>query len=278
MSGIALNLPWDSQPQEAVGVDWSNPLAASLGFLYDGVSGRDVVGDLRFTGSRIQGVSTGGIGQFSDTTGTAARLESINPTQIQFQNITVFALFTPTGNPGNESLFFMRRMGSSVPSFGLGIHTGSLNGYKFSLNGQTSDFNASPLVDIGAIPRRPTLLAMTYDGTSLRCYADGVDIGGGSGYGLIDYSRTDEGLLIFDGGVFVSSIGVLTLAGICSKVFSAQEIARLNSNPWQLFAPRQIWIPATAAASFNPTLSLPTYVPGSLTSSAFRPRVTATWS
>lgn len=28
----------------------------------------------------------------------------------------------------------------------------------------------------------------------------------------------------------------------------------------------------------NPTLSLPTYVPGSLTSSAFRPRVTATWS
>ena len=252
-------------------MDWSNPLAASLGFLYDGVSGRDVVGDLRFTGNRIQGVSTGGIGQFSDTIGTAARLESINPTQIQFQNITVFALFTPTGNPGNECLFFMRRMGTAVPSFGLGVHTGSLNGYKFSLNGQTSDFNASPLVDIGSIPFRPTLLAMTYDGTSLRCYADGVDVGGGSGYGLIDYSRTDDGLLIFDGAVFGSPIGILSLAGICSKVFSAQEIARLSANPWQLFAPHQIWIPASGSISPVPTLSNPTAI--NITASSFQPRV-----
>jgi len=57
------------------------------------------------------------------------------------------------------------------------------------------------------------------------------------------------------------------------------EIRDWCNDPFgQTFAPRQIWIPATAAASFNPTLSLPTYVPGSLTSSAFRPRVTATWS
>jgi hypothetical protein len=226
----------------------------------------------------VQGVSRAGRGQFSETNGTTSRLESINPTRVQFQNITVFSLFNPTANPGNETLFFMRRMGSAQPSFGLGIHTGSLNGYKFSLNGQTSDFNASPIADIGTVPFRPTFLAMTYNGSSLRCYVDGVDVGGGSGYGLIDYSRTDEGLLVFDGGVFQSSIGVLLLAGICSKDFSAQEIAQLSANPWQLFAPRQIWIPATAAASFNPTLSLPTYVPGSLTSSAFRPRVTATWS
>ncbi len=278
MSGIALNLPWDSQPQDAVEVDWGNPLAASLGFLYDGASGRDVVGDLKFTGNRVQGVSRAGRGQFSETNGTTSRLESINPTRVQFQNITVFSLFNPTANPGNETLFFMRRMGSAQPSFGLGIHTGSLNGYKFSLNGQTSDFNASPIADIGTVPFRPTFLAMTYNGSSLRCYVDGVDVGGGSGYGLIDYSRTDEGLLVFDGGVFQSSIGVLLLAGICSKDFSAHEIAQLSADPWQLFAPRQIWIPATAAASFNPTLSLPTYVPGSLTSSAFRPRVTATWS
>lgn len=44
-------------------------------------------------------------------------------------------------------------------------------------------------------------------------------------------------------------------------------------NPWQLFAPRRIWVPQ---AGLLPTLSLPTYAPGSLTATGFRPRVTAT--
>jgi hypothetical protein len=268
---VRFDTPWDSQPQEAAGVDWANPLAASLGFLYDGASGRDVVGDLKFTGNRVEGVSRAGRGQFSETIGTTSRLESINPTQIQFQNITVFALFNPTGNPGNECLFFLRRMGTAVPSFGLGVHTGTLNGYKFSLNGQAADFNASPIADIGTVPFRPTFLAMTYNGSSLRCYVDGVDVGGGSGYGLIDYSRTDEGLLLFDGGVFGSSIGILYLAGVCSKAFSAQEIAQLSANPWQLFAPRQIWIPASGSISPVPTLSFPTAI--NITASSFQPRV-----
>jgi hypothetical protein len=119
---------------------------------------------------------------------------------------------------------------------------------------------------------------MTYDGTSLRCYVDGVDVGGSSGHGAISQDGPSNGVTLFDYVYRSTSIGILYLAGVCSKAFSAQEIAQLSANPWQLFAPRQIWIPATAAASFNPTLSLPTYVPGSLTSSAFRPRVTATWS
>jgi hypothetical protein len=268
---VRFDTPWDSQPQEAVGVDWSNPLAASLGFLYDGASGRDVVGDLRFTGNRVQGVSRAGRGQFSETNGTTSRLASINPTRIQFQNITVFALFNPTANPGNDTLFFMRRMGTAEPSFGLGIHTGTFNGYRFALNGQTSDFYASPIANIGTVPFRPTFLAMTYNGSSLRCYVDGVDVGGGSGYGLIDYSRTDEGLQVFDGGVYQSSIGVLLLAGICSKDFSAHEIAQLSANPWQLFAPRQIWIPASGSISPVPTLSFPTAF--NITASSFQPRV-----
>jgi len=46
-------------------------------------------------------------------------------------------------------------------------------------------------------------------------------------------------------------------------------------NPWKLFAPlpRRIWVPA-AAASGLPTLSLSTFVPGSLATTGWRPQVT----
>jgi hypothetical protein len=56
---------------------------------------------------------------------------------------------------------------------------------------------------------------------------------------------------------------------------SDQELIELAHNPWQLFAPRQIWVPYTAASTI-PTLSAPTFVPGSLSTTGWRGRVTAT--
>lgn len=64
---------------------------------------------------------------------------------------------------------------------------------------------------------------------------------------------------------------------IFNRALSDNECAEISANPWQLFAPRtqRIWPPA--ATSGLPTLSAATYVPGSLTASGFRPRVTATY-
>lgn len=53
------------------------------------------------------------------------------------------------------------------------------------------------------------------------------------------------------------------------------ELTASMSAPWQVFAPRRIWVPQAAITGL-PTLSLPTYTPGSLTATGFRPRVTAT--
>jgi hypothetical protein len=72
-------------------------------------------------------------------------------------------------------------------------------------------------------------------------------------------------------------LGSILLTLYFERQLSAPEMASLHANPWQLFAPRSIWVPVSASST-NPTLSLPTYVPGSLTSSGFRPRVTATWA
>ncbi len=50
-----------------------------------------------------------------------------------------------------------------------------------------------------------------------------------------------------------------------------------HTNPWQLFAPRRIYIPtATAAGYTHPTLSLATAT--EITATSFKPRVTYTFA
>jgi hypothetical protein len=53
------------------------------------------------------------------------------------------------------------------------------------------------------------------------------------------------------------------------------DASKVTANPWQLFVPRRILAPFSSAASGLPTLSLATYAPGSITTTGFRPRVTA---
>lgn len=71
-----------------------------------------------------------------------------------------------------------------------------------------------------------------------------------------------------------------SLAGIAAFAFwdrslSALEITAWMRNPWQLFQPSRIYIPTAAAAGGVPTLSASTYVTGSLTSTGWRPQITA---
>lgn len=55
------------------------------------------------------------------------------------------------------------------------------------------------------------------------------------------------------------------------------ELRSLSANPWQLFAPRRIYIPTAAAAGYtHPTLSLATAT--EITATGFKPRVTYTFA
>jgi hypothetical protein len=56
-----------------------------------------------------------------------------------------------------------------------------------------------------------------------------------------------------------------------NRAISLQEHQLLARNPWQLFAPRQIWIPASGSIFPVPTLSNPTAI--NITASSFQPRV-----
>lgn len=70
--------------------------------------------------------------------------------------------------------------------------------------------------------------------------------------------------------------GEIYLAGICLGAWTDEALLDFSRNPWQIFPPRRIHVPYyPAVAGGLPTLSAATYMPGSLTSSGFRPRVTA---
>ena len=63
---------------------------------------------------------------------------------------------------------------------------------------------------------------------------------------------------------------------LLDRTSSPEELRAYSDDPWgTLFAPRRIRIPVASAGGSLPTLSAATYMPGSLTSSGFRPRVTA---
>ena len=57
----------------------------------------------------------------------------------------------------------------------------------------------------------------------------------------------------------------------------ATQIADIQADPWSIFEGEHIWIPVLAVASTLPTLSLPTYVPGSITSDGWKDRVSYTY-
>ena len=71
--------------------------------------------------------------------------------------------------------------------------------------------------------------------------------------------------------------GKIAVWGIWDRALSDGEIMSLYVNPWQLFAPRRIYIPtATAAGYTHPTLSLATAT--EITATSFKPRVTYTFA
>jgi len=80
------------------------------------------------------------------------------------------------------------------------------------------------------------------------------------------------------GGYFASGFAEDDPVYACfgfNRELPASEIAQISLNPWQIFtAPKSVVV--AAAASGLPTLSAPTFAPGSLTSSGWIPQVTAT--
>jgi hypothetical protein len=252
---LILRRSWTEQPQE--GAD------ASDGFVWNAATGR---GSSKGVG--LSGVYTNAANSSVATTGL-----------VTDQRRTVVVVFACPSS--TLSLSQVLRIGASGPADGVRLDvTGGSSSFsaQWTMNG-VANLNALSSGVISTFSTRAYVAVLAYDAAQTTSWLG--PIGGQSPFdsGGISTGNTTAAMLSqtdLDVQVAGSTYPVYAVAILTTKVDDA-EAKSIIRNPWQLFAPRQIWIPSSAASAL-PTLSFPTYVPGSLTSSAFRPRVTATWS
>ena len=188
-----------------------------------------------------------------------------------------------TGTPGSARYIYVFGDGSASAGAFAGLSIPSVGGGAISVSyraatgtsviqvGTTS--SVIPInSDVCVVGVVPSLIA-----SDAYLYVNGIkyntSIGAASTSGSATYSKETIGALLRTTASNFSPYQAYAVAR--GRAISEEFAKYLSSNPWKFFAPRRIWVPQAAITGL-PALSLPTYAPGSLTATGFRPRVTAT--
>lgn len=263
-------MPWirrvrTSPPLDAdVGIDWDNPLNKDIGFLsYDvGQGHRNLVtGAQAITqGDAAQGVNVVGPGGLFSSSG----ISQVHPAVQTTSAFVSFAcLYVKTGTAESFGRIFGRtaRNGTAIP----------YTNWDFELNpnaeGQTRVVaslaaGSDAYFSTGSTGSRPTvaddgaphfLFAENTDGGKLSIWIDGVKNALQSSVGAgVAYNNTTNDKIIFSGSSDAANANrVATYVPIgmfWNRGVSADEIASITANPYQLLEPELVWMPVAGGA------------------------------
>jgi hypothetical protein len=240
---LILKSPWTRQPQFVTGIDWQNSLAKGLAFatvgstFVDQVSGAAAV----LSGASNKYAGPVGMAYRSPTTQTAGRWTFAVAIPAAF-NITALVVTrgfnTGTPNSGVPTINFV--------ATDTALFAQSGNGTIFQSAGN-STANSSLVLGSTNVVVGVKLGATNYQ------YVNGI---------LKNSAATGNRTV---GAVNAVNIGRPSgnnveqqeyyAAFYFTRALSAEEIALLSANPWQIFAPRRIIVPVSAAGAAAPTLS-----------------------
>jgi hypothetical protein len=287
MGARLIELPWDSQPQEAVGGLGYGAIAAVLpkgASVLNIAPGGHAEPLAERTGVGV-GVAIGrlghGAGAPSPTT-NVYRLHSVanelgTVWERPVNQVTALVYLIRTGNAdGNAPIFSNGSPGTSpFAAWGL-IDADGTGTARFECS--AGNTYRSVTSSIGMTNNTPTVLVGRYNGEVAEIFQDGTQRGSVACSGALTYPNNggDRGPALSNFWNFTVSrrafVGRVFVAALWDRALSNVEIAELSANPWQLFAPQQIYIPRSVVAPALPTLSAPTAI--DITASSFRPRVT----
>lgn len=191
-----------------------------------------------------------------------------NVSSVALTQWTLFGILKSNGSALDTRAITLGSSSSNSPIAAIGVHVASSSKFRFWPR-DDADFPASGDASAGDVfDGADHYVVHTYDGTTLSLYIDGrLDSTDTTWVGkTITVDRFSAGALERAGGAAFWA-GTVFLAGACNRCWTAAEAAL---DPWQLFQPRQIWIPSSAASAL-PTLSNPTAI--NITASSFQPRV-----
>lgn len=239
-----------AQPQDAVGPDWTNPLARGLRFLWTPQAGRDLVTGTPAvsTGAapaqRHSGHGLGVVGAGSVRLGFGKRLD--------------------LGTPGTNTISYMAvlHLVNAATADGYIMGRITLGGYPFSfqLDGGNDRFSAgvaggltnvnypttSTAGQLDPIQGKDVVVLCVWDGATLTLSVR--ELGGPWG-GSSSVSRSgtfgsgggsdDASFELFGAGIDVRALnGANLLCGaVWNRVLAASESRAILANPWQLFGP-----------------------------------------
>jgi len=222
-----------SQPQELVGIDWSNPLTAGLQGavgVYNGTSTPVVTGSPELVATR-EGLAY----RWLDGGNNSARVPTPAFTG---SNYTLLTAFTPRAAANTN----FRKVGGWVAGIGGAFfnYDHGNPAYREAIElwaGGVTGVLKYPASAVGSL----TVWAATVSGTSLTGYANGVLAGSSTATGTPNgWSAVSNGQA---GGDPTSPVdGMLTLTW--GRALSDAEIKSLSDNPWQIFEPHieYVWV------------------------------------
>lgn len=248
MATIINSTSWTSQPQQAVGIDWSNPitrgLAAALNY-----SGFDNVGGLTLSRSGTLSVSPTSAGLSSGSSGTAyfslSTRNIVAPTNTAFSVVGTFRANNATQT--NKYIAYLRDSGG----------TGNQAAVIFGYVANKIEFFAPQFT--GADPRtgsqitvpdtNPHTFAYCYDGSNWSGYIDGVQVFSVSRTFSCNVANTNLVSTLLSANGSNTLDGSIIQWSTFNRGLSPSEARSITANPWQIFKPlpRRIFAPAPIA-------------------------------
>jgi len=235
---INRKIPWTSQPQYPVGIDWSNPLASRCLGVYLPANNNSRSGNPSRT------VSSFGIGDtFLRTSSQHITIPLVRPVSLTGKGATLIGIVNST-NLANSQCSFALTDGSSHFSV---LFRGDQGGDPISAaswNAGASSFRQ--FVGAQYQPSVNYVVAITTDASgNFNVYINGVLSGGSySNNGTIPSVNLTKLEIAASNGTGDYLTGSVFFATAFEGALSAAEIKSLSDNPWQIFKSqsRRIWV------------------------------------
>lgn len=245
-------LPWDSQPQEPVGIDWDNPLTRGLVLAW--TPAHIVEPTTGVAWLRGRATKAGGIGLSTDPTASGVYYELPAPSsaaaplasRLDLSALTV-ACIAQQPTETNTGRAFVRGHGSGTPAWSIGLNGGSFDGPYASFGATTFGPSSGDATMVG----RPHVVSMSGDGATAELWYDGRLFTSGAytpptyAYDAANHRTWIVGSNGVGAGAGTENYG----AFIWNRPLSADEHRAFHANPWQIFAPRSIWVPVSSESA-----------------------------
>lgn len=234
---LPIEEPWTSQPQEEVGIDWSNPITKGVTAAIIGNNAEILTRSTRATFGTAPASAAGSNGRCWDSSAASGgQYYSVSDNRWTTSAQSHFMLAEITSSSGVYAGLIGSAKGDGT-SGSLAIQrSGSGTSYAV-FNAPTATASFGDVTDI--VNAGVKAICVTCEGTNSAAYLNGIYWGGGSLSGgvttqssgrLFSLCARDASTTYYHGGrVFVRFAW--------NRALSAQEVASLSANPWQIFTP-----------------------------------------